>query len=437
MTKTAEKKIIKQIIGWATQQFGGSGDIEKEDAVHVCDYLTQTYGTNPNILKETLETFKRRLEMLDPAWALTRHPIATTVPAFTGCSESIRVSVSQLGFEEASSMKGKSKMLNVFECMQNFLEKPYNSLENPLFIQFGADAVVGERIGDFSVMHRIGFSKSLAAKTIILSAIECGLDDASILLLKDRFEALFIMSAVYEESDEKARFEALRKKFEESSRPRPDVIQVLYTFTAQAKADNQPLGAVMTQYIADFNGGSDVEMKQLSELEQSIVMILPELLPTTLDSIAYHWDNFKAKHSGLPLAHLGTKPFLSGTKPRAGEESNLWNQVLRPSPEARHAYVMRRIGIFNARVKEASRLGKKVNLSFQSDLFRDKYAPEDNINININIRNPGRWRPCFRISYRNLRRSCRQARRRNSYLNFAAARWTRSCWRKRGRSLPI
>jgi len=382
MMKTAQKKVAKKIVEWATRRFGGSGDLEKEDAVHVCDYFTQTYSQNPAVLKDTLDTFKKRLETIDPGWALTRHPIATTAPAFaeSGQPESLRLSLTQLGFLESSSVKGKSKMIHVYECIQNFLEKPYNSMEHPLFVQLDADAVIGAPIKPFSVVHRIGFSKSLAAKAIIIGAIECGLGDEDVLIMKDHFEALYSMNAVLQESDirdQEARFGTLRKKFEESSRPRPDPFNVLFTFKEQAKADGKPLSEVMGTYIEDFNSGSDVEAKQLSELEQCVVKILPELLPATQQSIEYHWDNYKSKQSGLPLAHLGAKAVISGTKPRIGEESALWVPLLKPSPEARHAYITRRIGIFLARLKEANRLGKKVNLGFQSETFRDKLAPDD------------------------------------------------------------
>ena len=128
MTNAKQKKVIKKILDWSLKQFCGTGDVEKEDAVHAVDYLEQTYGPNPGILKETLEAFKRRLEVLDPAWCFSRIPVATIVPAFDGDQpETARLSVTQLGFLESSSIKGRSKMINVFERIPNFFEKPYNS----------------------------------------------------------------------------------------------------------------------------------------------------------------------------------------------------------------------------------------------------------------------------------------------------------------------
>ena len=86
-------------------------------------------------------------------------------------------------------------------------------------------------------------------------------------------------------------------------------------------------------------GGSNVESKQLSETEQAIVKVFPELMPATQQLVAYHWDNFKAKQSGLPLFALGACIVTHGMKLRPGEESSLWTTILRPSPEARRAFV--------------------------------------------------------------------------------------------------
>ena len=68
-------------------------------------------------------------------------------------------------------------MIYIFECIHNFLEKPYDSVENPLFVRFGSESRVGQPIADFTVHRRIGFSKSLAANAILLGAIEAELPD--------------------------------------------------------------------------------------------------------------------------------------------------------------------------------------------------------------------------------------------------------------------
>ena len=115
----------------------------------------------------------------------------------------------------------------------------------------------------------------------------------------------------------------------------------------------------------------------MSETEQAIVKVFPELMQATQHLVAYHWDNFKASQSGLPLFTLGSRIVTHGMKLRPGEESSLWTTILRPSPEARHAFVQRRIGIFLAQIKDAVRLKKKVNLGGNAQAFRDKHILEE------------------------------------------------------------
>ena len=50
--KVTKKKVMKKIIDWTTNTFGGSGDIEKEDAIHIVDFLTTTYGTEKRCLSK-------------------------------------------------------------------------------------------------------------------------------------------------------------------------------------------------------------------------------------------------------------------------------------------------------------------------------------------------------------------------------------------------
>ena len=106
--------------------------------------------------------------------------------------------------------------------------------------------------------------------------------------------------------DKEEHFATLRKKFEEASRSRPDPFQTIQLFERQARMEGKLLSEVVDSYIADFNGGSNVESKQLSETEQAIVKVFPELMEATQQLVAYHWDNFKASQSGLPLFALGS-----------------------------------------------------------------------------------------------------------------------------------
>ena len=120
------KGVLKKIRQWCKCTFGGSGDIEKRDAVHIVDWLASTYGKQPAVLVKTLQALKMRLEVIDPTWSSHRLQVETHVPQppREGESERIVLSPESIGFLDESSEKGRSKI-------DNFLEKPYNSLETP------------------------------------------------------------------------------------------------------------------------------------------------------------------------------------------------------------------------------------------------------------------------------------------------------------------
>ena len=51
-----------------TSWFAGSGDPEVEDAVDPCEFLTLTYGNDPDLLMRDLAAVNSRIEGLDPSW---------------------------------------------------------------------------------------------------------------------------------------------------------------------------------------------------------------------------------------------------------------------------------------------------------------------------------------------------------------------------------
>ena len=57
------KKAVKKIVYWAAKRFGGSGDMEKQDAIHLVDWLSATYGQQPNVSAGISKRVKERLEI--------------------------------------------------------------------------------------------------------------------------------------------------------------------------------------------------------------------------------------------------------------------------------------------------------------------------------------------------------------------------------------
>ncbi len=119
------------------------------------------FGSKPDDLRTVFQSVRSRLEQLDPRWSYQRKPVATDVPALVpGETVELYLNPWQLSFDPALSIKGKSKMVNVLRCASDFLERPYNSMDNPIHIVIHSPP--GSQIPDFSIGHGIGFAKSIA-----------------------------------------------------------------------------------------------------------------------------------------------------------------------------------------------------------------------------------------------------------------------------------
>ncbi|CAE7443228.1 unnamed protein product [Symbiodinium sp. CCMP2592] len=229
-----------------------------------------------------------------------------------------------LSFRPEHSQKGKSKMLNVIRCAADFLEKPYDSLTNPiqLWLPPGLPAA-GEPLPDFALGHSIGFTKSLAIKAILFAVHK----------MKD-----------LSDEDVKHILPQLQDKFAEAARPRPDPIQVSTLLMAQAKEEGLAWTECASLMIDEFNGGSSNEAKKLSELETSIVVIYPSLDLDTQQLIDYHWQLYAPKQSAIPYKADNRK---------------------------RHWFVRRKVQYFLFKLQDAKRLKKKINLATGAANYRD------------------------------------------------------------------
>ena len=185
-----KKKFCEEVLTYLKTKFTPE-NIEDDDGIDVVDYLTTAYGSNPDILKQTLVAVRRRLEVLDPNWRPVAH--ATTVPDAPQDGEVVELWVApwQLGFKETDAVKGKSKTHRVLSCAMDFLDRPYASSDEPLQILTARNAAVGSPILDFSLRHSVGFCKSLTARVLILACAEMGWCDDDILLMSSRSRPSF------------------------------------------------------------------------------------------------------------------------------------------------------------------------------------------------------------------------------------------------------
>ena len=63
-----KNKVLQKILQHIEAQHCGSGDVEFEDAVDPCTFLTQNYETNHLALTAKLQMVESMLDSMDPSW---------------------------------------------------------------------------------------------------------------------------------------------------------------------------------------------------------------------------------------------------------------------------------------------------------------------------------------------------------------------------------
>lgn len=249
-----------------------------------------------------------RLERLVPRFKFERHAAATVVPApaLDSTSEEVWLQPWHLGLSE-HSFKGPAKAVYVLKVLREFLENPYDSKMNPIHVSFNK-LCPGANIAPLSVSITNGFTKSVAMKILLIAVIELNLSDGDMTHVAPFLRACYGFRCIHKTSgDQKIdQFNCLAEKFSESSRPRPDPIQVSFMFKQILAQAGKTWNEGIDELIQDFNGGNSSDHKRISVLEAAVIKMFPTLLPETQELITYHWGNFQAKQSGLTLTMLGT-----------------------------------------------------------------------------------------------------------------------------------
>ena len=374
-----KNKVLQKILKHIEAQHCGSGEVELEDAVDPCAFLTQAYAKDHMTLTSRLKSVEIHLETLDPSWSKEQPSTSMNDAPSRGEEKVLQLSIYQLGFTEDCSLKGKSKSVHILDTVENFLDNPYSSNQSPLDVRPPLGPAT-PTIAPYSVVHSIGFAKSLSCKLIVLAVEEMmrkGSMSMEELSSVQRFiQPLFYTKAIWKGSDNIADdlYHSISGKMMEAQRPRPDVVQIAHAFSLRARMEGVSFEANIDIWLREYNERA-TNTKQLSPLEMQVVKILPLQTEALQQKVAYHWQNFKIDESGLPYGQLSCDPWLYGTKPR--EASNvLWVTIQAASPEKRQISVQRKIGVFLKALNDATRLRKKINLKVQCSGFRDTYSAE-------------------------------------------------------------
>ena len=402
--------VEKTILAHLEAQHAGSGDLELEDAVDPCDFLTQRFAGAPADLAEIIKAVATRLGQLDGTWSGRRSSPASHMPPppAPGSSVDMWVSVTHLGFTVDTSVKGKSKAIRILDCIEDFLSEPFDSLKSPLRIV--APWGPHRRLEAFSVRHRVGFARSLTCHLILVAVHDLQLSDTELKSIQHLLQPLFVIKAVWEGamSMKEEVTKTIKSKMQLSEVKRLDPIQCAHAWASRAKEEGMHYNNVIDTYLQEYRDEA-TSTQSISDLEEKVIKIIPAQTDACQAKLAYHWQNFKVAESGLPLRFITNDPWLYGTKPRDGS-NELWARIQTVTPEKRQFCVQRRMGIFVKNIKDAQRLRKKVNLKVLSAGFRDSRGDEVAYEIAAlfchfapafeRILTPAKWKECCQRFFR-------------------------------------
>ena len=184
---TKKLSVEDQIRGHINEKYLRSKDIENPDSIDFCAYFEQTYGNKQDELKAKflhIESF-----LCTDGWTPQAH-ITTVVDADPDDMPEFWAAPWQLGFTEAHSVKGKSKLVNILDVVSEFLKKPYNSKNEPLQTLFDPRSQVGGTVEDWSMVLSIGMGKASACRMILEAVSAMNLNPEDLRSIAPKLKAL-------------------------------------------------------------------------------------------------------------------------------------------------------------------------------------------------------------------------------------------------------
>ena len=253
--------VKKKIISHLDTKFTGSGDLEIDDAVDITKFLTEEYGQKPEALKQILHTVLGRVEALDPAWATSRPAWSTvypTAPASEADVAELCLAPWHTGFLRTDSIKGKSKTVYTMGVIEDFLEKPYVSANDPIRVLNPKQVAEGTPLVDVTLRIDIGMSKSLATKMIPLAVHELKLTNTELQTILPQLKAIYTAKATFQPAEDGRQQikKSLGSKMQLAKRPSPDVVQMSWAWQQQAQDEGRMYAEVIDEFIAEYNQDS-------------------------------------------------------------------------------------------------------------------------------------------------------------------------------------
>ena len=367
--------MAKEKINEEMQKAFSAKDLEAMDAPHPIDFLSQQ---GENDFMQDLVCLEEDIRRVCGGWATPNVMRTYPAPMAPGEVMDSWVPVWKLAYKDPSAaVRGRPKTINILETARNFLDTPFQSQKNPISIFMPPEAEIGEEITDFSLRHAVGFTRSLAAKLLCVLALKAALTPADITDLAPFLKAVLYVKVTYETYDNEDALmqKSILAKMIISESTRPDVLQLFYSFSRAVAKQGLPYNEVIDQRINAFNAQTSVDAAKISDAERKMLKLLPLQLGDFLKLLDFHWNQWKASESAVTLRslvkHLDRTKALDSTVPQ------VWQLLLKASPEKNYTFLQREITIFLSKVKEASAAarGKPINLSFRAPKLRDA-SPE-------------------------------------------------------------
>ena len=323
-SSNASKQVVAKIKAVLAKTYGGSADPEVYDCVHVIDLISQKFPDN-DAFKLRLEELCGCVQRLCPGWV--RPAVQALVPAEPAMGQVVDgwLYIWQFGHRDDSAVKGRSNMVNVLEVAFSILENTFNSAQHPVDVLFGSSP--GSTILNLSVRFSMGFTRVLAAKSLLLAMLD--LEEPELQEVIPVLCSLFTVKFTFNPAptDSLQRRRSLAAKFQVSESTRPDPIQIYYTLSEGLKREGADVATGLRGKISEYNMMSGVTSQNISELEGRVICNLPFQTDEFVSDLKYHWQNYKNAESAVPMKMF---TYISSDVPP--EAQGIWKEIMTPAP---------------------------------------------------------------------------------------------------------
>ena len=279
----------------------------------------------------------------------------------------------QIGFSEASSVKGASPLNAIVQITATNLQGRGNHTEKyPLELLYTLNdpgAQVGSPVAPFSVGISVGFGVVLASYLCCIAALELpwlqvsrgpgaiSAEDKEFQEdIASRLLQMLRLTGTYQPRDtlQGQVQETLATKIMASQRTRPNSIQMLYGFRrlvlARATLSRRSKEDLLKTAISEFNNNEQSAFRINAEEIAGIVFISSRT-PLFLRRLKIIWGSEKPQHTAMPLQLLGSA-WLSPSYPLPfrKEEKPGWAAALAPRELLYEEWIARAGGRFEAKV---------------------------------------------------------------------------------------